>query len=63
LFGLPPASQGETPRELWQEFEAAATDDARFVNALDRFQPILLNHLVGGGTWTDHDVDERRGVL
>lgn len=28
--------------------------------ALDRFQPILQNHLVGGGTWTDYAVDETR---
>ena len=28
--------------------------------ALDRLQPILLNHAVGGGTWTDYAVDEAR---
>jgi len=45
---------------LWHEFEAAATADARFAKAIDRFQPILLNHAVGGRSWTDHDVDEAR---
>jgi putative hydrolases of HD superfamily len=33
---------------------------ARFAKALDRLQPILLDHVVGGGTWADYDVDEAR---
>ena len=60
LFGLLPEPQGPEMRALWEEFEAAETADARFAKALDRLQPILLNHLVGGGTWTDYDVDEGR---
>ena len=44
----------------WDEFEAARTPDATFAKALDRLQPILLNHAVGGGTWTDYNVDEAR---
>jgi HD domain len=43
-----------------EEFEVAETPDARFAKALDRLQPILLNHIVGGGTWTDYNVDENR---
>jgi len=34
--------------------------DARFAKAIDRLQPILLNHVVGGGTWIEYDVDEQR---
>lgn len=60
LFGLLPGDQDAALRRLWEEFEAAQTADARFAKALDRLQPILLNHLVGGGTWTDYDVDEDR---
>jgi putative hydrolases of HD superfamily len=60
LFGMLPADQGKPLRALWEEFEAAGTTDARFAKALDRLQPILLNHVVGGGTWTDYDVDETR---
>lgn len=60
LFGLLPADQGAGLRSLWEEFEAAETTDARFAKALDRLQPILLNHVVGGGTWTDYGVDETR---
>jgi len=60
LFGMLPGGQGASMRATWEEFEAAGTDDARFAKALDRLQPILLNHVVGGGTWIDYDVDEGR---
>jgi putative hydrolases of HD superfamily len=57
IFGLLPTNQGETLRSMWEEFEAAETADARFAKALDRLQPILLDHAVGGGTWIDYGVD------
>ena len=60
LFGLLPAAQATEYLRLWDEFEAAETADARFAKSIDRLQPILLNHAVGGGTWTDYDVDEAR---
>jgi putative hydrolases of HD superfamily len=60
LFGYLPEQQGTVLRATWEEFEAAESADARFAKALDRLQPILLNHIVGGGTWTDFDVDESR---
>lgn len=58
LYGLLPADDAATYRALWDEFENAETDDARFAKSIDRLQPILLNHAVGGGTWTDYAVDE-----
>ena len=58
LFGLLPADLAEHFRDLWDEFEAAETPEARFAKAIDRLQPSLLNHVVGGGTWADYDVDE-----
>ena len=60
LFGLLPAEQAAEMLALWHEFEAAETADARFARSVDRLQPTLLNHAVGGGTWTDYDVDEAR---
>ncbi len=60
IFGLLPPEQGADFRALWDEFEEAETGDARYAKALDRLQPILLNHVVGGGTWTDYGVDETR---
>lgn len=56
LFGLLPEPQGSRLLALWREFEAAASDDARFAKALDRFQPLLVNVLTGGGTWSESRV-------
>jgi putative hydrolase of HD superfamily len=60
VFGLLPADQAKDLRAIWEEFEAATTADAKFAKALDRLQPILLNHAVGGGSWIAYDVDIAR---
>lgn len=60
VFGMLPEDQGRELRTVWEEFEAAKTVDAKFAKALDRLQPILLNHVIGGGSWTDYDVDITR---
>jgi putative hydrolases of HD superfamily len=51
LFGLLPAEQKDEMLELWREFEAGESDDAKFAKALDRFQPLVANVVTGGGTW------------
>jgi 5'-deoxynucleotidase YfbR-like HD superfamily hydrolase len=56
LFGLLPDDQTEYVRALWEEFEAQATMEARFANALDRLQPLLQNANSGGGSWRTHDL-------
>ena len=56
IFGRLPAPDGEALIELWEEFEARQTADARYANALDRFQPLLLNYHAGGDTWRRHGV-------
>ncbi|MCW5297150.1 HD domain-containing protein [Herbaspirillum lusitanum] len=56
LFGMLPENQGDQLLALWQEFERAETDDAKFAKALDRFQPLLINIFTGGGTWTENGV-------
>jgi putative hydrolases of HD superfamily len=58
IYGQLPPDQARDLRFLWEEFEAACTPDAKFAKALDRLQPILLNHAVGGGTWSDYPIDE-----
>ena len=60
LFGLLPDDQGSDMRGLWEEYEAAQTPDARFANALDRLQPVLLNHATDGETWAAHGVTADR---
>jgi len=56
IFGLLPTEDGEELVQLWEEFEARQTADARYANALDRFQPLLLNYHAGGDTWLRHGV-------
>jgi putative hydrolases of HD superfamily len=56
IFGLLPPEQGAALKELWLEFEAAATPEAQFANALDRLQPLLHNWQTQGGTWRKHKV-------
>ena len=43
-------------RDIWEEFEAGVTPEARFANALDRVQPIMLNDITGGRAWREHGV-------
>ncbi len=63
IFGLLPDDQGQSLRALWEEFEAGATADARFANAVDRMQPVLLNHASGDeAPWVRHAIDEERVV-
>ena len=56
LFNLLPADQAAEYRELWEEFEAEETVEARFAAALDRMQPLLCNYFTGGGAWKEHHV-------
>ena len=51
IFGLLPADLAGEVRVLWEEFEAHATPEARFANAIDRIQPFLQNLHTQGGTW------------
>lgn len=60
LFGLLP--DGAAMRALWEEFEAGETPTARYVVALDRLAPLLLNLHGAGGTWREYGV-ARQAVL
>src|SRR5690242_6420222 len=63
IFGLLPEDVAREFRARWDEFEANETKEARFANALDRFQALLLNDAAGdGGTWRAHGVS-REAVL
>ena len=57
IFGLLPDEQAEELIEIWQEFEAGETPDARFAKAMDRIEPLLQNTSNNGGTWREFDVD------
>jgi putative hydrolase of HD superfamily len=51
IFKLLPEDTALEFRALWEEFEERRTADAKFANALDRFQPLLHNYLTGGVVW------------
>lgn len=56
IYGLLPDEQETELRELWQEFEARNTPEARFAAALDRLMPILHNFSTEGKSWREHGV-------
>jgi putative hydrolase of HD superfamily len=60
IFGLLPADQRARFRQLWDEFEAQHTDEARFANAVDRLQPLLQNSHAGGGSWCDQSLEDKQ---
>lgn len=56
IFNILPEDQAQRVRDLWEEFEANETPEANFANALDRVQPIMLNHKSDGKAWAEHGV-------
>jgi putative hydrolase of HD superfamily len=62
IFGLLPADQQREFLELWEEFEARLTAEARFANAVDRLMPVLHNVHGNGGTWKQHQVSYEQVV-
>ena len=56
IFGLLPSDQGTWLRELWEEFEAYETAEAKFAHVLDNCQPLFLNDASNGKSWEEHQV-------
>ena len=42
--------------ELWEEFEAAETPEAKFAHAMDRSIPIILNLANNGQSWRENGI-------
>ncbi|KOO03562.1 HD domain-containing protein [Vibrio nereis] len=62
LFGMLPDDQGKALFELWLEFEAAQSADAKFAKALDRLIPMLLNYHNNGQSWCEHGVTREQAL-
>lgn len=56
IFGLLPDDQAAELRQLWDEFEARQTPEARFANAIDRVMPLLLNYETRGKSWQENGI-------
>lgn len=56
IFGLLEHDQGQELRQLWEEFESCETLEAEYAAMLDRLQPLIMNYINEGGTWTQHHI-------
>lgn len=56
IFNLLPEDQAKRMREIWDEFEAQETKEAKFARTMDHIQPLMLNALSGGISWNEHEV-------
>lgn len=56
IFSLLPESLASDFLELWVEFEAAETPEARFATVVDRAMPVLLNLNNQGQSWRENGV-------
>lgn len=56
IFGLLPEDQAEKMMDLWEEFEASETSEAKFAHSLDCVQPLMLNDATDGKSWREHEI-------
>lgn len=60
IFNILPNDQAKMIRELWDEFEAGETKEAKFAITLDKTQPIMLNDATDGRAWMEHGVNKEQ---
>ncbi len=68
LFSKLPEDQAKMIRDLWEEFDAMETADAKYAACMDRIQPFFHNTLTDGHTWgngkiTREAVEKRMAVV
>lgn len=56
IFSILPEEQGRKLYDLWLEFEAYETKEAKFAHTMDNIQPMMLNAATGGKAWEEHQV-------
>lgn len=56
IFSILPKDQGDKFRELWEEFEAYETPEAKFAHVCDNIQPLMLNDATGGKSWRERGI-------
>ena len=62
IFNLLPSDLAGEVFALWEEFEEGETPEAKYAEALDRFQPILLNYGSGGIAWREHGISSEQVI-
>ena len=56
IFGLLDEDQKEYFIELWIEFEAKETNEAKFAAVFDRLEPLIQNYITEGYAWKNHNI-------
>ena len=56
IYNLLPADQAKKLYDIWLEFEAKETPEAKFARAMDNLQPMMLTASTGGFDWKDRGV-------
>ena len=56
IYGMLPEDQGKKLYDLWLEFEAQETPEAKFARTMDNIQPMYLNASTDGKAWQEHKV-------
>lgn len=59
LFSQLPQEQGKMIRNLWEEFDAMETPDAKYASCMDRLQPFMHNSLTDGFTWVESGTNRK----
>ena len=59
IYGLLPEDQGKWLYDLWEEFEAYETPEAKYAHMLDNSQPLFLNNATDGISWVEHGVKKK----
>jgi len=62
IFGLLEEPQRSWFMSLWDEFDDAATPEARFAHAVDRAMPVLLNLANEGQSWRENGITHARVI-
>ena len=56
IFSFAPEATARVLLDLWKEFDAGETAEAKFAKAIDRSMPVLLNLSNRGGSWIENGV-------
>lgn len=62
ITSLLPQDQAAEFMELWREFEARETPEAKYAHSIDRTMAFLMNSQRGGGTWRTHGITREQMV-
>ncbi|MCP5078360.1 MAG: HD domain-containing protein, partial [Psychromonas sp.] len=60
LLSILPENQRVECRELWFEFEAGETAEAKYAKAVDRIPPLMHNVNDDGHSWKKHNIAKER---